>query len=318
MAMRALNGREAANPWLKDDAAVIRIQDRCQQTIAKPAEVQGIGYVTGKNVRLRFRPAPASTGVVFVRTDLGAQACISARIENVTGTARRTTLGKPPVHVDLVEHVLAALHGLRIDNCYVDLDAPEPPGLDGSALGFVEALHAAGAVLQAERRPIWAADKPVTLAGKDATLTLHPPAHQELRISYLLDHGHESPIPWQICTLTITPGSFASDVAMCRTFVTEKEGYALRDQGLGSRTVITDLVVFGPHGPIQNRLRFANEPARHKILDILGDLSLSGCDVRGHVVAYRSGHSQNVELVRLLALQMQRVLPDNVGRRDAG
>ena len=149
----------------------------------------------------------------------------------------------------------------------------------------------------------------ISFTTQDATIALHPPENAELRISYLLDYGRESPIPWQMCTLMIDPGSFLSDVAVCRTFVTDQEALALRDQGLGSRTGVTDLVVFGRQGPIQNKLRFANEPARHKILDILGDLSLIGCDLRGHVVAYRSGHPHNVELVRKLTLQMQRVLP---------
>jgi UDP-3-O-acyl N-acetylglucosamine deacetylase len=288
---------------------VKRIKDRCQQTIAAPVEVQGIGYVTGKNVRLRFRPAPANTGVVFVRTDLGAHACIPAVVENVTGTARRTTLGQPPVHVGLVEHVLSALTGMHIDNCYVELDAPEPPGLDGSALAFVQLLANAGTVTQTERRPIWMTERTISYTTSEASIALHPPEHEELRVSYLLDYGHESPIPWQMCTVTINPGSYLSDVAVCRTFVTDQEALALREQGLGSRTGVTDLVIFGRQGPIQNKLRFANEPARHKILDILGDLSLVGCDLRGHVVAYRSGHPHNVELVRKLTLQMQRVLP---------
>ncbi len=286
-----------------------RIQERCQQTIARPAELQGIGFVTGKYVRLRFRPAPASTGVVFVRTDLGAQACVAALLENVTGTARRTTLGQPPVHVGLVEHVLAALTGLRIDNCYVELDAPEPPGLDGSANGFVQALLDAGTVVQNARRSIWATNRTIIFATDEATIALHPPEDMELRVSYLLDYGPASPIPWQMCTRSITPGSFAHDIAPCRTFVTDQEALELRSQGLGSRTGVTDLVVFGRHGPIQNKLRFNDEPARHKILDILGDLSLIGCDLRGHIVAYRSGHPHNVELVRMLTLQMQRVLP---------
>jgi UDP-3-O-acyl N-acetylglucosamine deacetylase len=288
---------------------VKRIQDRCQQTIARPVEVQGIGYVTGRNVRLRFRPAPASAGVVFVRTDLGPHACVAALLENVTGTARRTTLGTPPIHVDLVEHVLAALSGLRIDNCYVDLDAPEAPGMDGSADAFVNALHAAGVVMQTARRAIWATERPIFFTSNEATIALHPPRNMELRISYLLDYGKESPIPWQMCTLSVDPASFANHIAMCRTFVTDHEAMVLKQQGLGSRSGVTDLVVFGRHGPIDNKLRFADEPARHKILDILGDLSLIGCDLRGHIVAYRSGHPHNVELVRLLTLQMQRVLP---------
>ncbi len=286
-----------------------RISERRQQTIAKPVEVQGIGYVTGKHVTLRFRPAPADSGVVFVRTDLGAQATVSARVDQVTGTARRTTIGHPPVSVGLIEHVLAALSGLRIDNCIVELDAPEPPGLDGSARGFVDALLDAGTVAQIARRPIWAVDAPVVVATKDACIALHPLETPEFRISYLLDYGPVTSIPWQIATETITSATFVSQIAPCRTFVTEDEAIALRSQGLGSRTTVTDLVIFGRQGPIDNKLRFANEPARHKMLDIIGDLSLIGCDLRGHVVAYRTGHPHNIELVRVLSKQMRKVLP---------
>jgi UDP-3-O-acyl N-acetylglucosamine deacetylase len=288
---------------------VNRIHDRNQQTIGKPVELQGVGYVTGKQVRLRFRPAPASTGVVFVRTDLGVQACVRACVENVTGTDRRTTLGRAPVQVGLVEHVLAALSGLRIDNCYVELDASEPPGFDGSARLLVHALRQAGTVMLNERRPVWTVTQPVVHAANGATIALHPLDTAELRISYLLDYGLDSSIQWQIATQQIDPGSFATQIAPSRTFVTEDEAIAFRNQGLGSRTAVNDLLVFGRQGPINNRLRFGNEPARHKILDILGDLSLLGCDVRGHIVAYRSGHPHNIALARLLSQQMQAVLP---------
>jgi UDP-3-O-acyl N-acetylglucosamine deacetylase len=284
---------------------VKRIDHRWQQTIARPADVHGIGYITGKNVHLRFRPAPAATGIVFVRTDLGNNACIHAHVDNVTGTARRTTLGKAPVQVGLVEHVLAALNGLRIDNCYVELDAPEPPGLDGSAQALVHALKGAGVSLQMERRPIISFAKPVVYSSQGASIAVHPLETSELRISYLLDYGHDSPIPWQMCTQTIVPGSFATQVAPCRTFVTEAEATALKQQGLGSRTKVSDLLVFGRKGPIENRTRFCNEPARHKILDILGDLALVGCDLRGHIVAYRTGHQHNIELARLIARHVQ-------------
>jgi UDP-3-O-acyl N-acetylglucosamine deacetylase len=287
----------------KDGATVKRVNYRYQRTLARPAEVKGIGYLTGRHVRLRFRPAPPGTGVVFVRTDLGAQACIPARVEHVTGTQRRTTLGQAPLTVGLVEHVLAALHGLHIDNCYIDVDAPEPPGLDGSSRAFVEALLDAGLTLQPQRRDLWAATESIIVRAPEATLALHPPRQYELRISYLLDYGLHSPLGWQMCTEEITPGDFACALAPCRTFLLEEEAVALRQQGLGSRTQISDLLVFGRRGPIENRLRFANEPARHKILDILGDLALLGQDVCGHVVAYRSGHPLNVELVQVLAQQ---------------
>ena len=277
---------------------------RYQRTLARPASIEGVGFLTGANVRLGFQPAPPCTGVVFVRTDLGPQARVPAAVDQVTGTHRRTTLGRPPVQVGLVEHVLAALAGLRIDNCLVELDAPEPPGLDGSARHFVDILLQAGVVLQPARRPVWRVDFPLVVRQNGATLALHPSAADELRVSYFLDYGLGAPIARQLHTQTITPENFFNELASCRTFLLEAEANELRRQGLGTRTTAADLLVFGPRGPINNRLRFADEPARHKILDILGDLSLLGHDLRGHVVAYRSGHPLNIELVRALTRRL--------------
>jgi UDP-3-O-acyl N-acetylglucosamine deacetylase len=285
---------------LTDDANVRRHSYRWQRTIGESAEVQGVGFLTGAMVRLRFLPAPPSTGVVFVRTDLRPRLHVPACIDMVTGTQRRTTLGQPPGQVGLVEHVLAALAGLRIDNCYVELNAPEPPGLDGSARRFVDVLSRARPVIQPVWREVSAINTPVIVRQNGATLTLHPTEKDELRISYILDYGTGSPIGWQMHTQTITPNGFASEVAPCRTFILESEAAELRRQGFGTRTTAADLLVFGKDGPIDNELRFANEPARHKILDIIGDLSLLGCDLRGQIVAYRSGHPLNVELVRCL------------------
>jgi UDP-3-O-acyl N-acetylglucosamine deacetylase len=286
---------------VKDDVNVRRHSHRSQRTIRDPAEVQGVGFLTGAMVHLRFVPAPPSTGVVFLRTDLQPHVQIPARLDQVTGTHRRTTLGQPPGQIELVEHVLAALAGLRIDNCFVELDAPEPPGLDGSARSFVDALCRARPVLQVAEREIWSVDVPVTVSHNGATLTLHPAENDELRISYLLNYGHGSPIGWQLHTQTVTPERFAAGISCCRTFILETEAAELLRQGLGARTSAADLLVFGKRGPIANRLRFANEPARHKVLDIIGDLSLLGHDLRGHVVAYRSGHPLNVELARRLS-----------------
>jgi UDP-3-O-acyl N-acetylglucosamine deacetylase len=240
------------------------------------------------------------TGVVFVRTDLTPRAWIPARIDRVTGTHRRTTLGRSPAQVSLVEHVLAALAGLRIDNCVVELDGQEPPGLDGSARGFVDLLLPAGVVLQPARQEVWCVTEPLVVNQDGATLALHPPENDELKVSYLLDYGPRSPIDRQTHTQVITPELFAGGLADCRTFLLEEEADEFRRQGLGARTTAADLLVFGRHGPINNKLRYANEPARHKVLDLVGDLSLFGHDLRGHVVAYRSGHPLNVELVRAL------------------
>jgi UDP-3-O-acyl N-acetylglucosamine deacetylase len=288
---------------------VRRHSHRLQRTLVRPAEVSGTGFLTGADVRLRFHPAPPGTGLLFVRTDLDPPAYIPARVDWVTDTRRRTTLGRPPAQVGLVEHVLAALGGLRVDNCYVELDAPEPPGLDGSARGFVDALVRAGVAPQDAPRPVWAVDEPVVVAQGGATLALHPEPEGGLRVSYQLDYGPNSPIDRQAHTQWVTPASFLEQLAGSRTFLLEAEAAELRRQGLGARTTPADLLVFGPRGPIANRLRYGNEPARHKVLDVVGDLALFGRDLCGHVVAYRSGHPLNVELVRELGRRLRQAAP---------
>jgi UDP-3-O-acyl-N-acetylglucosamine deacetylase len=223
----------------------------------------------------------------------------------VTGTQRRTTLGHAPGQVTLVEHVLAALAGLRIDNCYVEVDGPEPPGLDGSARTFVDALQQAGSVLQPARRSVWSVTEPIYVATGGATLTLHPTDEPKLKVSYLLDYGPVSPIGRQSHTQVVTPDTFAHELAEARTFLLAEEAIELRRQGIGLRTTAADLLVIGPGGrPIGNQLRHADELARHKILDIVGDLSLFGHDLCGHVVAYRSGHPLNIELARELTRRL--------------
>jgi UDP-3-O-acyl-N-acetylglucosamine deacetylase len=212
--------------------------------------------------------------------------------------------------VALVEHVLAALAGLRIDNCLVELNAPEPPGLDGSAQGFARALTSAGLVVQPAGRSVWRVDEPVTVAAGAATLTLHPPEDDRpvLKLSYFLDYGPTAPIGRQLYTVELSPGVFIGELAEARTFLLEAEAEELRRQGLGARTTAADLLVFGPRGPIDNVLRHANEPARHKVLDMIGDLSLLGADLCGHLIAYRSGHPLNVELARVLHQRLVRAL----------
>jgi UDP-3-O-acyl N-acetylglucosamine deacetylase len=261
----------------------------------------GVGFITGASVRVRLVPAPAGTGLIFRRTDRPRAPVVPALAAFVTGTQRRTTLGLAEQGVTLVEHLLAALAGHRIDNCEIEIDGPEPPGLDGSAVGFVEAIADAGAVLQIARRPICTVDTPIIVSSGGATIGLHPAVGTGLRASYLLDYGALGPIPRQRFTLDVQTEEFTRAVAPCRTFVTRAEAEALRAQGVGRHLTPADLLVFGSRGPIENHLRFADEPARHKILDIIGDLALCGFDLAGHVVAYRSGHALNVELARQLA-----------------
>ncbi len=274
---------------------------RHQRALQSSVEIEGVGFVTGARVRVRLHPAPLNTGLVFWRSDDPTAPTIPARSALVSGTERRTTLGSPSQGVTLVEHLLSALAGLRVDNCTIEIDGPEPPGLDGSAKCYAEAIAAAGIVEQPGRHPIWAVASPVIVSTGGATIGIHPPTDAvDLRISYLLDYGTIGPIPRQAWTHDFRPDEFVRDIAPCRTFVTDKEAQALRAQGVGQHLTPADLLVFGPQGVIDNRLRFANEPARHKILDLIGDLALCGFELAGHVVAYRSGHALNVALARKL------------------
>jgi len=279
---------------------------RRQRTLAEVAEVQGVGLVTGTKIKLRFRPAAPDTGVAFLRTDIPDATPIQARVESVTGTARRTTLGSGKNQVTLVEHVLAALAGMRVDNCIVELDGPEPPGLDGSSEGYVDTLLSAGTTLQNSRKARLSVSEPVTVSQGNSTLSIYPREGDDLIISYLLDYGPFSPIAPQSLTLVVNPDRFQKELACCRTYVLEHEAIELQRQGVGRHLNPSEILVFGPKGLIDNRLRFSDEPARHKILDLVGDLALCGYDLVGHVVAYRSGHPLNVELARALTRVAQR------------
>jgi UDP-3-O-acyl N-acetylglucosamine deacetylase len=282
------------------------IGHRFQRTLSRTTELAGPGFITGHKVTVRLHPAPADTGVLFVRPDILGQPVLPARVDFVTSTQRRTTLGGGEGAITLVEHLLATLAGLRVDNCVIELNGPEPPGLDGSARRFTEVVNEAGFEVQHARRAIWAVNDTVTVNKAGATVSIHPPAQGEepqLLATYILDYGKDSPIPNQKHTMAVTPTTFTNEVADSRTFVTEREALTLLEHGVGKHLTARDLLVFGSKGLIDNELRHANEPARHKVLDLIGDLFLCGVDLVGHVVAYRSGHSLNVALAKALAVR---------------
>jgi UDP-3-O-[3-hydroxymyristoyl] N-acetylglucosamine deacetylase/3-hydroxyacyl-[acyl-carrier-protein] dehydratase len=272
---------------------------RRQRTIAREAEVRGVGFVTEADVRLRFLPAEPETGLKFRRVDLPGRPEVPAHVQHVTPRPRRTTLERGPAVVEMVEHVLAALAGLRIDNCVVEIDAAETPGCDGSSRAFVEALAEAGAVDQDRPRPALLVDRPITVRDGDATLTALPAGGDDrLVFSYHLDYP--APVGRQSRCEEINPDRFRSEIAPSRTFLLAPEADAMRRAGLGRRISESDLLIFGDDGPINNPLRYPDECVRHKLLDMVGDLALAGVDLVGHVVAHRSGHKLNAALVRAL------------------
>ena len=273
---------------------------RAQRTLAETAHVSGFGYWSGKDITVEFRPAEADTGIVFVRTDLDQPRRIAADVRNRIEAPRRTTLSGDGTQVEMVEHILAALFALQVDNCEVWVDGGEMPGCDGSSLPFVAALQTAGTIAQdVARRRLVVTD--VTRVGDDECwVEARPLKTDTLTLKYKLDYGPNNAIGRQVIELGITPKSFVQELASARTFLLKEEADWLRERGLGTRVSNQDLLVIGEDGPIDNPFRFENECVRHKTLDLLGDLALGGCDLVGHIIAHRSGHRLNAELIKVL------------------
>lgn len=283
------------------------MQSRSQRTIRRSVETAGIGFLTGADVTIRFLPAPPHHGIAFRRLDCAGSKPIPARVEYVVTRQRRTAIEREGVAVEMIEHVMAALAGLQVDNCLVELDAPEPPGLDGSSRGFVDCLLQAGFVEQDAPRALVTIRDTLRVAGRNggSEIAARPLARPILAVGYHLDYGPRSPVQPQSLIVEITPQTFVEQLAFARTFVLESEAEKLRAQGYGRRTTAKDLLVFGRHGIIDNELRARDECVRHKILDCVGDFALLGCDVHGYFNAYRSGHFANHEIVR----RLERVYP---------
>lgn len=273
---------------------------RRQRTVSQAAVVTGFGYWRGRDVRVEFRPAEVDTGVVFVRNDLGSQARIPVDVRNRLDVPRRTVLSIGDVRVEMVEHILASLAGMQIDNCEVWVDAAEMPGCDGSSKAFVEALLAAGVVEQSAPSQQLVVDQIVRVEQDGSWIEARPNPGGSLVVEYRLDYGEQSSIPQQTARYEVTPETFSGELAACRTFLLKEEADVLLARGLGRRASVKDLLVYGPEGPIENTLRFPDECSRHKSLDMIGDLALAGCDLVANVVAYRSGHQLNARLVAQL------------------
>jgi len=268
--------------------------------------VDGFGYWSGQDVQVEFRPAPPDSGVVFVRRDVNPSRRIPARVQCRVEVPRRTSLRDGGLRVDMVEHILSALFGLRIDNCEVWVDNPEMPGCDGSSWPFVTALDAAGVTLQNALRRQLTVCRTLRVGDGRSWVEARPAAGPGLTVECQIDYGPTGPIQRQSLALAVTPQTFRSELSAARTFILEEEATWLRSQGLGVRVTCQDLLVFDHRGPIDNPLRFPDECVRHKTLDLIGDLALAGCDLSGHIVAHCSGHRLNAELVALLLAETAR------------
>ncbi len=269
-----------------------------QKTIGKEVRLSGIGLHTGHEVNVSLRPADPDTGIVFIRSDLPNQPRVEARVENIGSLPRRTSLSKDQVEVQTIEHLFSVLSVLGIQNLEVWLDGPEMPGLDGSALPYYEALREAEVFDQAKRgREISLKETLAVRDGATSLVALNAP--EGLTVAYTLDYN--SPLlETQFFQIHINEETFAREIAPARTFVLEHEIKELQANGLGKGANCQNTLVLGREGIIGSELRYKNEFVRHKILDLIGDLYLMNGRLNACVLATRSGHHHNLQLVRMI------------------
>ena len=258
-----------------------------QRTLRRSVSCTGIGLHSGNKVTLSLKPAPADTGIRFQRADLGGLE-IPATVTHLGGIQYQTGLTREAVSVETVEHLLAALTALGIDNAIVELNSPEVPIMDGSAAPFVYLVNEAGVRrLQAPRRYLKVL-RPISLTQGDKRIALYPSDHFKVTYSISFDHPL---LRHQSRTMRVTEESFIEEIAPARTFGFLKEVEMLRQRGLALGGSLDNAIVLGETGVLNNALRFEDEFVRHKILDVIGDLSLVGHPVVGHLVAHRGGHA---------------------------
>ncbi len=284
-----------------------------QRTIEKEASLKGIGLHTAKKVSVTFKPAEIDTGINFIRTDLPDRPVIKASIGSLLSQSRsprRTSIGRDGIEIHTIEHLMAALSGLCIDNIYIEIDNDEVPGLDGSSLNFLEILSKAGIKEQEKSRRYYLVKEPIFVEEEGSAIVVVP--SRDFKISYTLNYNHPL-LKVQFLEINFNEEVFKNELASSRTFCLESEAQELQQQGLGRGANYENTLVVGEKGVIKNKLRYQDEFIRHKILDLLGDLYILGEPLRGHIIALRSGHSLNLKLSRKIDQQRQRYSLGGVG-----
>jgi UDP-3-O-[3-hydroxymyristoyl] N-acetylglucosamine deacetylase len=258
-----------------------------QRTLRRSISCAGIGLHSGNKVTLSLKPAPAGTGVRFRRSDLGGLE-VAATVAHVGGINYATGLTRDAVHVDTVEHLLAALVSLGIDNVIVELNSPEVPIMDGSAAPFVYLIQEAGVKPLGAPRRYLKVLRPIACSMGDKRIAIYPSDHFKVTYSIAYDHPL---LRHQSRTMRINEPAFVEEIAPARTFTFLKEVEMLRQRGLALGGSLENAIVVGDTGILNNALRFDDEFVRHKILDVIGDMALVGHPIIGHLVAHRGGHA---------------------------
>lgn len=280
-----------------------------QKTIKKEASLSGIGLHTGNKVNINFRPAGVDSGINFIRKGLPDQKNILAVVENllpISRNPRRTSIGKGSIEIHTIEHLMAVLSGLSIDNISIEIDNNEIPGLDGSGKEFSDILTKAGIVEQPKARDYYQIKEAIYVEEEGGASIIAIPS-SEFRVSYTLSYNH-SQINVQFLDLIINSASFEKELVNSRTFCLEEEAGDLKRQGLGQGANYENTLVVGEKGIVKNKLRYEDEYVRHKILDLIGDLYLLGSPLKGHIIGVRSGHSLNIKLLKKIKEQKERFI----------
>ncbi|MCF6228342.1 MAG: UDP-3-O-acyl-N-acetylglucosamine deacetylase [Planctomycetes bacterium] len=273
-----------------------------QTTLAKAVSLTGISLHEGLDVTLVIKPAVANTGYKFIRTDRD-NAEVRACTENITEVQRRTLLVQNGIEVHTCEHILAALYGLGVDNAEIELSAAEPPAGDGSARVFVEMIQQAGITeLDTEAKVFSLADS-FEIESNGASIKVEPSG--TFSLEYTLDYSAAF-MPSATVSFDLTPETFINQIAPARTFCLEEEAKQLQAMGFGKGANTQNTLVVSPDGPLENALRFDDEYARHKLLDIVGDLALVGVRLTAKVTAVKSGHSLNQQAAIEIRKQIER------------
>jgi UDP-3-O-[3-hydroxymyristoyl] N-acetylglucosamine deacetylase len=262
-----------------------------QRTLRRQISCVGIGLHSGNKVTLSLKPAPADFGIRFRRTDIGHHE-VPATVNNLAGIQLATGLAREEVSVETVEHLLAALVSMGVDNVIVELNSPEVPIMDGSAAPFIYLIQEAGVKRLQTPRKYLKITRAISMSRGDKRIALYPSDH--FKVTYSVSYDHPM-LRHQSRTLCITEESFVEEVAPARTFTFLKDVEMLRQNGLALGGSLENAIVLGETGVLNNALRFEDEFVRHKILDAIGDLALVGYPVIGHLVAHRAGHALHTE-----------------------
>jgi UDP-3-O-[3-hydroxymyristoyl] N-acetylglucosamine deacetylase len=270
-----------------------------QYTIKKKVSFAGVGLHSGKRVKLSVKPAPIDSGIRFVRSDLDRKVTIPAYMNRVVNTFLATTISEDNVRISTTEHLMAALHGLGIDNAIIELNNNEVPIMDGSAAPFVRMLHKVDRKEQKAARKVLKITREISWQQNGSEIRILP--YDGLKITCGIDFDHPL-INNQSYTINISPDSFIKEIASARTFGFLEEVEKLRQSGLALGGSLDNAIVVDESGILNNEgLRFPDEFVRHKILDLLGDLALLGCPLQGHVIASKAGHTQHLALLKTIA-----------------